>query len=314
MTHGKGAQRQPAKLRQRTIVSRGRHVLSRLTLRRRKVTGRTLMRHAIIIILIAIFSFPIYLAVVAASHDARSLLGAVPLLPGAHLVRNMVETLTGAGFVNMTPVSLMLGNSLIMAIGITVGKLAVSIPAAFAVVFFRFPGRMLAFWAIFITLLLPVEVRFFPTYEITADLGMLDSFTGLILPLIASATATFLFRQFFLTLPPALADAARIDGAGPMTFLWKIILPLSRPNLAAIAVIEFIYGWNQYLWPLLAASDGKHQTIVVGMAALINAANEFSVPQWNLVMAAAILALLPPVILMLAMQRWFIEGITAGMN
>jgi sn-glycerol 3-phosphate transport system permease protein len=205
-------------------------------------------------------------------------------------------------------------NSLIMAVGITVGKLVVSIPSAYAVVFFRFRGRMLAFWAIFVTLLLPVQVRFFPTYSVTADLGMLNSFQGLIIPLIASATATFLFRQFFLTMPRELSDAARMDGAGPMTFLWKILLPLSRPNLAAIAVIEFIYGWNQYLWPLLASSGTAHKTVVVGMQGMISAAREFAVPEWNIVMAAALLAMAPPVIVMLIMQRWFIKGITGGIN
>lgn len=278
------------------------------------VVRRTIVRHAIIICLIAIFAIPIYVAFVAASHDAGALLGAIPLAPGSSLGRNFAATLSGSTFINTTPVGLMMVNSLIMAAGITIGKLAVSVPAAFAVVFFRFPGRMLAFWSIFITLLLPVEVRFFPTYEVSAQLGLLNNFGGLIVPLIASATATFLFRQFFLTVPSELSDAARIDGAGPLTFLWKILLPLSRPNLAAIAVIEFVYGWNQYLWPLLATTNAKYQTVVVGMQALIHAANEFSVPQWNLVMSAALLALLPPVIVMLVMQRWFIKGLTAGIN
>lgn len=279
----------------------------------RTVTIRHSARHVLLILLAAIFAIPIYVAFVAATHAPRDLLGSFPVVPGNQLGHNLYHALVG-GFPNTSPVGVMMLNSLVMALGITIGKLVVSIPSAYAVVFFRFPGRMVAFWAIFVTLLLPVQVRFFPTYEVAAQVGVLNSFQGLIIPLIASATATFLFRQFFMTMPTELADAARIDGAGPMTFLWKILLPLSRPNLAAISVIEFIYGWNQYLWPLLATSGSRHQTVVVGMQSMISAATEFSVPQWNLVMAAALLAMAPPVIVMLIMQRWFIKGITAGIN
>lgn len=276
------------------------------------LTGR-IGRHAFLIILAALFALPLYVAFVAATWDPRALLGAFPIAPGRLFLQNIGSILL-QGFPNTPPVGHMMLNSLVMALGITVGKLVVSVPTAYAVVFFRFPGRMVAFWAIFITLLLPIEVNFYPTYEITSELGMLNSFQGLIIPLIASATATFLFQQFFLTMPKELADAARIDGAGPMTFLWKILLPLSRPNLAAISIIQFVYGWNQYLWPLLATSGPKYQTVVIGMQGMISAAAEFAVPQWNLVMAAAILAMAPPVIVMLAMQRWFIKGLTAGIN
>lgn len=272
-----------------------------------------IVRHALLILVAALFAAPLYIAVVAASHDARSLLGNFPALPGPHLIGNLTHVMT-VPFPNSAPVGMMLVNSFIMALGITVGKLAVSIPAAFAVVYFRFPGRMVMFWIIFATLLLPVEVRFFPTYQVTAQLGLLNGFPGLILPIIASATATFLFRQFFMTLPTELIDASRMDGIGPLGFLWRIVLPLSRPNLAAILVIEFVYGWNQYLWPLLATSSQHYQTVVMGIQGMIQAATSFAVPQWNLVMATAILALLPPVIVVLFMQRWFIKGLTGGIN
>lgn len=272
-----------------------------------------IVRHAVLILCAALFVTPLYIAVVAASHTARQLLGVFPVLPGPHLLSNMIQVLT-VGFSNSVPLEHQVLNSLIMALGITIGKLIVSIPAAYAVVYFRFPGRMVIFWLIFATLLLPIEVRFFPTYQVTAQLGLLNGFAGLILPVIASATATFLFRQFFMTLPKELVDAARMDGIGPIGFLWKIVLPLSRPNLAAIMVIEFVYGWNQYLWPLLTTSSPRYETVVMGMQGMIQAATSFAVPQWNLVMAAAILALLPPVIVVLAMQRWFIQGIMAGIN
>lgn len=273
----------------------------------------SLGRHIFLILVAALFAAPLYIAFVAASHSAQSLLGAFPALPGPHFFGNIVHVLT-VGFPNSAPMGHQLLNSLIMALGITIGKLVVSIPAAYAVVYFRFPGRMVLFWIIFATLLLPVEVRFFPTYQVTASLGLLNGYAGLILPVVASATATFLFRQFFMTLPKELIDAARMDGVSPLGFLWRIVLPLSRPNLAAILVIEFIYGWNQYLWPLLATSSPQYQTVVMGMQGMINAATSFAVPQWNLVMAGAIVALAPPVVVVVVMQRWFIKGITAGIT
>ncbi|MHB8620187.1 MAG: sn-glycerol-3-phosphate ABC transporter permease UgpE [Chloroflexota bacterium] len=270
-------------------------------------------RHTVLIISAAMFALPLYLAFVAATHRARALLGGLPLAPGGQLARNFSQVL-GQGLPNSAPVGHMLFNSLIMALGITLGKLIVSIPAAYAVVFFRFRGRMLAFWLIFATLLLPIEVRFFPTYSVTADLGLLNGFPGLIVPLMASATATFLFRQFFMTLPADLADAARIDGIGPVRFLMQIVLPLSRVNLAAIFVLEFVYGWNQYLWPLLITSGERYETVVMGTRGMISAAASFAVPEWNLVMAASLLALAPPVIVVLVMQRWFVKGMTAGIS
>ena len=201
----------------------------------------------------------------------------------------------------------MMANSLVMALAIAVGKIAISLPSAYAVVFFRFPLRRLCFWAIFVTLMLPVEVRIIPTYQVAADLRLIDSYAGLALPLIASATATLLFRQFFLTIPDEIVEAAKIDGAGPWRFLVWIAIPLSRTNIAALFVILFIYGWNQYLWPLLVTNSPAMTTIVIGIRQMIG--NGDAQTAWQLVMATALLAMLPPVAVVLAMQRWFVAGL-----
>jgi len=205
------------------------------------------------------------------------------------------------------PVATMMLNSLIMALGITIGKIVISLTSAFAIVYFRFPGRTVFFWLIFLTLMLPVEVRIVPTYEVIANFGMLNSYSGLIFPLIASATATFLFRQFFLTVPDELTEAARVDGASPMQFFWHILLPMSRTNIAALFVILFIYGWNQYLWPLLITTSSDYYTIVAGIKRMADAVD--GLPQWHLVMATAMLAMLPPVAVVVGMQRLFVKGL-----
>lgn len=271
------------------------------------------VRHVGLVLGAALFAVPLYLTVDAASHDARSLLGGIPLSPGGQLEANLGQVIT-TGLPNTAPLHTMLLNSAIMALGITLGKLLISIPTSFAVVYFRFPGRMFAFWLILFTLLLPVELRFFPTYQVTASLHLLNSFPGLILPLMASATATFVFRQVFMTIPTDLVDAARVDGIGPIRFLTSILLPLSKANLGAIFVLEFVYGWNQYLWPLLITSGPEHATVVMGIQSMISAAHSFAVPEWNLVMASALLALAPPVVVVLVMQRWFVKGLTAGIT
>jgi sn-glycerol 3-phosphate transport system permease protein len=201
----------------------------------------------------------------------------------------------------------MMFNSLVMAMSIAFGKIAISIIASFAIVYFRFPLRNFFFWMIFVTLMLPVEVRIIPTYKVAADLGMLDSYVGLTLPLIASATATFLFRQFFMTIPDELAEAARIDGAGPLRFFWDVILPLSKTSIAALFVIQFIYGWNQYLWPLLVTTQESMYTTVIGIKRMITSGDQLT--EWNLVMATAILAMLPPAAVVILMQRWFVRGL-----
>jgi sn-glycerol 3-phosphate transport system permease protein len=233
----------------------------------------------------------------------------MPLIPGGHGLDSYYEALfTGSSLrTSGALVSRMLLNSLIMALIIAVGKIAISILSAYAVVFFRFPLRMVFFWMIFVTLMLPVEVRIAPTYQVVASLGMVDTFAGLTIPLIASATATLLFRQFFLTIPDEMVEAAQIDGAGPLRFFWDTVLPLSRTNIAALFVILFIYGWNQYLWPLLVTNSASMMTIVIGIKTLLGGGDTQT--EWNLVMATTILAMLPPVAVVILMQRWFVKGL-----
>jgi sn-glycerol 3-phosphate transport system permease protein len=255
--------------------------------------------------------FPIWIALVGSTHDASTIgRGDVPLLPGDEAVGNYVAALTGtgAGRFRASPAALMLWNSALMALLIACGKIAISLLSAYAIAFFSFPGRMLAFWAIFLTLMLPVEVRIIPTYQVIVDLDLFDSMTGLTVPLMASATATLLFRQFFLTVPDEVVEAAKIDGAGPLRFLRDILLPLSVTNIAALFVILFIYGWNQYLWPLLVVSDRSLETVVVGLTRMIGTGDAQN--EWNVIMATAVVALLPPVAVVVAMQRWFVRGLT----
>jgi len=266
--------------------------------------------HFVLIMGVIIFVFPIYFAVIGSTHDAATIAtGRMPLLPGGHMLDNYWQALTsGSGFrVSATPVRILLINSLIMALVITVGKIAISIISAYAVVFFNFPFRMFFFWTIFVTLMLPVEVRIIPTYKVVTDLHMVNTFSGLTIPLIASATATLLFRQVFLTIPDELAEAAKIDGAGPMRFFWQIVLPLSKTNIAALFVILFIYGWNQYLWPLLITTNRSMETIVIGIVKMIGTSDAQT--DWNLIMATAILAMLPPVAVVVFMQHWFVKGL-----
>jgi sn-glycerol 3-phosphate transport system permease protein len=265
--------------------------------------------HAVLIAGIVLVLFPIYVAFVAASLALPDILEApMTLVPGPHLAANFAEALSaGTAKTSGEPVTAMLLNSLVMALAIAAGKIAISLPSAYAVVFFRFPLRRLCFWAIFVTLMLPVEVRIIPTYKIVADLSLIDSYGGLTLPLIASATATLLFRQFFLTIPDELVEAAKIDGAGPWRFLIDTVIPLSRTNIAALFVILFIYGWNQYLWPLLVTNSPSMTTIVIGIRQMIG--NGDTQTEWHIVMATALLAILPPVMVVLLMQRWFVRGL-----
>ncbi len=266
--------------------------------------------HVVLIIGVIVFAFPIYLAFIGSTHDAPTIArGEMPLTPGPNLVQNYTQALeSGEGArVRGTPALTMMRNSLIMALIIVVGKISISLLSAFAVVFFEFPGRMFFFWMIFITLMLPVEVRIIPTYAVVANLGMVDTFAGLTIPLIASATATLLFRQFFLTIPDELVDASQIDGAGPMRFFWSVLLPLSRTNIAALFVIMFIYGWNQYLWPLLITTSRGMETIVIGIVKMIGTGDAQT--DWQLLMAVAMLALIPPVMVVFLMQRWFVKGL-----
>ncbi len=269
-----------------------------------------ILAHLIVLAGVLVVALPVYIAFVASTHTAADVVQRpMPMLPGGHLVENYLTALQGGGggVGSTAAVGRMMAVSLISALIITAGKIAISLLSAFAIVYFRFPFRMLFFWAIFITLMLPVEVRIAPTYQVVADLGMLNSFAGLTIPLIASATATFLFRQFFLTVPDELLEAARIDGAGPMRFFIDILVPLSATSIAALFVIQFIYGWNQYLWPLLVTTDESMYPVVIGIKRMIAGGDAQN--QWNLVMATAVLAMLPPAVVVLLMQKWLVKGL-----
>src|SRR3954465_10153168 len=268
-----------------------------------------LLPHLILWVGIAIVVFPVYLAFVGSTHEATVIAnGQMPLTPGSHFLENYYRTIfIGTSGTTREPVSTMLINSFIMAVAIACGKIFISILSAYAIVYFRFPFRMSAFWIIFITLMLPVEVRIYPTYKVVADLHMLDTYAGLILPLIASATGTLLFRQFFMTVPEELLEASRIDGAGPFRFFKDTLLPLSVTTCAALFVIQFIYGWNQYLWPLLITTQDSMLTIVTGIKKMLTTTDELA--EWQLAMATAVLAMLPPVAVVVFMQRLFVRGL-----
>lgn len=265
--------------------------------------------HAVLILGILIVAFPIYYTFIASTQTLRTILSPpLPLTPGNQFVENYGTALfSGVGQIGGVSIARLLWNTAVVATAIAVGKIVISILSAFAIVYFRFPGRMVAFWIIFITLMLPVEVRILPTYKVIVDLGLIDTYTGLTLPLMASATATFLFRQFFMTIPPELVEAARIDAAGPMRFLRDILIPLSKTNIAALFVILFIYGWTQYLWPLLITNDSSMNTIIIALRKMVSFADAET--PWNLVMVTAIFAILPPVLVVVLMQRWFVKGL-----
>ena len=261
------------------------------------------LAHAILILGALLFALPLWLVIAGSTQDADAISrGELSLIPDPMHLDAYRHVLAGA-------VPRMLLTSLLMALAVAFGKIVISILSAFAIAFFRFPLRQVAFWLIFITLMLPVEVRIIPTYAVMADFGLINSFTGLWLPLIASATATLLFRQVFVAIPDELVEAARMDGAGPLRFLRDIVIPVSAANIAALFVILFVYGWNQYLWPLLVATDPRLDTIVIGIVKMIGSEAR---TDWSAVMATAVLALIPPVIVVIAMQRWFVAGLTEG--
>jgi len=269
----------------------------------------TLFTHLVLILGILSMFFPLYLAFVASTHTLAEITTVpMPLLPGSHFWENYQRAFSTGAKALGAPVSVMMINSLIMALGIALGKIAISLIAAFAIVYFRFRFRTLFFWIIFVTLMLPVEVRILPTYKVMADLGLLNSYTGLILPLIASATATFFFRQFFMSIPDELAEAARVDGAGPLRFFLDIVLPMSRTSIAAMFVILFIYGWNQYLWPLLITTEERYYTLLIGINRMLAVGDQQA--EWHLIMATTLLAMTPPVLVVVCMQRLFVRGMT----
>ena len=270
------------------------------------------LAHLVLVLGVLIVAFPVYITFIASTQTAEQIVQNVPmsLLPGDNIVNSYKLALLGGQTEygsKLPPVAPMMAVSLITALTIAIGKIAISLLSAFAVVYFRFPGRSLVFWMIFVTLMLPVEVRILPTYKVVSDLGLLNSYAGLTVPLIASATATFLFRQFFLTVPDELVEAARIDGAGPMRFFWDVLLPLSRTSIAALFVIQFIYGWNQYLWPLLITTDESMAPVVLGIKKMISGGD--AATEWNAVMATAILAMIPPALVVMLMQKWFVKGL-----
>ena len=269
-----------------------------------------IVSHLVMVLGVLIVGFPLYLAFIASTHTAQEILQVpMPLTPGSNFWNTYQTALFGGGGGpgSGAPVARMMWVSFVTAIVITVGKIAISLLSAFAIVYFRFPFKGLCFWLIFITLMLPVEVRIGPTYEVVSNLGMLNSYAGLTIPLIASATATFLFRQFFLTVPDELVEAARVDGAGPLRFFKDILLPLSKTSIAALFVIQFIYGWNQYLWPLLVTTSEDMYPVVIGIKRMIAGGDGGN--EWNVIMATALLAMLPPALVVVLMQRWFVKGL-----
>jgi sn-glycerol 3-phosphate transport system permease protein len=273
--------------------------------------GLDFLSHVILLIGVSIVAFPLYLTFVASTQTAEQISRSIPMsmMPGSNFLESYRLALFGGQTSlggKVPAVWPMLQTSLISALVISLGKISISLLSAFALVYFRFPFRNLFFWMIFITLMLPVEVRISPTYEVVSNLGMLNTYAGLTVPLIASATATFLLRQFFLTVPDELVEAARMDGAGPMRFFKDILLPLSATNIAALFVIQFIYGWNQYLWPLLVTTNEDMYPIVMGIKRML--AGE-AYTEWNIVMATAILAMLPPALVVILMQKWFVKGL-----
>jgi sn-glycerol 3-phosphate transport system permease protein len=270
--------------------------------RKRRTDWQKLSIHLLLIVSVCLIGFPLYYCFVISTQSIDEVVQKPQkMFPSAHLVENYTKVW------NRIHMGRLLINSAIVAVAVSVGKIVISILSAFAIVYFNFRGKQIAFWMIFVTLMLPVPVRIISTYQVVTTLGWVDTYAGLTIPLIASATATFLFRQFYMTIPDELVDAAKIDGSGPLRFLWSILLPNSGANIAALFVVMFIYGWNQYLWPLMVTNSESMKVVVVGIASTIPTGTQL--PEWNLVMATAMMAILPPVIIVLLMQRWFVHGL-----
>ena len=268
--------------------------------RRRDMSG--VIAHAILVASVVVLAFPLYYAFVISTQTLDEVTSLPPkLVPSTHMLQNYADAWT------RVKMGRLLLNSAIVALAVAFGKIGISLLSAFAIVYFNFPGKQLVFWMIFITLMLPVPVRIVSTYQVISVLGWVDTYWGLTVPLMASATGTFLFRQFFLTIPDSLAEAAQLDGAGPLRFLWSILLPLSKANVAALFVILFVYGWNEYLWPLMVTNSPHMRTAVIGIDSLVPRTSQL--PEWNITMAAAVMTLLPPVAVFVVMQRWFVRGL-----
>ncbi len=270
---------------------------------------RRLLPHVFLMLAIGVIAFPIYLVFVASTRTSPEIMSApMPLLPGMHLIENYRSAIA-EGTKNLGASALnMMKNSLIMALGISIGKIVISLMAAFSIVFFDFKLRNFCFWSIFVTLMLPVEVRIMPTYKVISDLGMLNTYAGLIMPMIVSATAVFLFRQFFMSVPREIAEAAQIDGAHPMQFFGRILVPMTRTPIAAMFVIQFIYGWNQYLWPLLITTKREYYTLLIGINRMLSGADVQI--EWQIVMATTLIAMIPPALVVIVMQKQFVSGMT----
>ena len=270
---------------------------------RRRPDWNNRITHGILLAAVLVLAFPLYYAFVISTQSLGEVSSLPPkLLPSTSMIQNYADAWQRA------KMGRMLVNSAVMALGIALGKIAISLLSAFAIVYFNFRGKQVVFWMIFVTLMLPVPVRIVSTFQVISVLGWVDTYWGLTVPLMASATGTFLFRQFFQTLPDSLAEAAQLDGAGPMRFLWSFVLPLSRANIAALFVILFVYGWNEYLWPLLITNRPEMRTAVIGIETLVPRSGS-QLPEWNVIMAAAMMVLLPPVAVIVFMQRWFVKGL-----
>lgn len=268
----------------------------------------TFLTYAILVAGVCLVGLPLWVTFVASTQTFEQVVAApMSLIPGTQIIKNYSAVLAGGSQDLSAPVARMMMVSGFMALGVALGKIFISLLSAFALIYFRFPFKTFFFWMIFVTLMLPVEVRIMPTYQVMSDLKLLNTYTGLILPLVASATATFLFRQFFMTVPDELAEAAKLDGAGPLRFFWSVLLPLSRTNIAAMFVILFVYGWNQYLWPLLITTEESMYSIVIGIRRMLAAGD--AATEWHLVMATAMLAMIPPVLVVVLMQKWFVKGL-----
>ena len=271
----------------------------------------TIFDHLILIFGALLMIFPVWAAFMSSTHEAAYIgQNGVQFGWGGNFFETYSEVLTDqTGFTKSITGLSMTMNSMILGLGFATGKIIVSMLAAYAIVYFRFPFASLCFWLIFATLLLPLEVRIVPSYEVVSSLGLLNTYTGLILPLIASATATFFFRQFYKTVPDELIEAARIDGAGPIGFFIDILVPLSKTMMAAIFVIMFVVGWNQYLWPLIMTTKESHFTLVMGLKQMLLVLTEGRLPPFNKAFALTILAMVPPILVVVLFQRWFVKGL-----
>jgi sn-glycerol 3-phosphate transport system permease protein len=267
------------------------------------------LAHGFLCFFVILMLFPVYLAIVAASHEGSVMMHShIPMVPGTLLFKNLQDVMTnGLTVIGGEPISSMLLNSFWMAMAVALGKIIFALGSAFALVYFDFPFKKLCFALIFMTMMLPIEVRIVPTFQVVASFGLLNSFTGLTLPLFVSATGTFLFRQFFKTIPHELVDAAKLDGAGALRFFFDVVLPLSKTQIASLFIILFVYGWNQYLWPLVITTESKMTTVVMGIRYLAGVADQ--IPQWHYIMTVALIALIPPCMLVILMQRWFDQGL-----